>query len=81
METTYEEEIGIVLRECVQQLSAVEAAFVQECHLSEPRKTLKAFAAEHHLRPTEMADLRVRAMEHLRSKLAARNIHRLTDIL
>jgi hypothetical protein len=81
METTQEEEIVALLRECVQDLIALEAAYIGDCHLSDPRKPLKAFAAEHGLRPTEMADLRVRAVEHLREKLAAKSIYGLTDIM
>lgn len=81
MQTTTLEEMTCLLRECVKQLSAVEAAYIDECHLSEPKKSLKAFAADHGLGPIEMANLRVRAVEQLREKLAAKNIHGITDIL
>ncbi|HEY3443587.1 MAG TPA: hypothetical protein VGK29_22710 [Paludibaculum sp.] len=81
MHTTTAEEMSCLLRDCVEQLSAVEAAFVEECHLSDPRKPLGVFKEEHGLSQREMAELRVRAVEHVREKLAAKNIHRLTDIL
>lgn len=81
MQITTTEEMSCLLRESLEQLSALEAAFIEECHLSEPRKSLKAFAEEYGLCQREMAELRVRAMEHLRGKLAEKDIHRLTDIL
>ena len=81
MQTTTAEEMSCLLRECVQQLSAIEAAFIGDCHLSEPRKSLKAFAEEHGLKPMEMADLRVRAIGRLREELAARKVYELADIL
>lgn len=81
MEATASEEITKTLDECIASLNTLEGSFVKECHLSEPRKSLQAFAKEHNLRPREMADLRVRAIEQLREELAAKNIHRLTDII
>jgi hypothetical protein len=81
MEITYAEEIASLLRECLQELTAVEAAFIGDCHLSEPRKSLKAFAEEHGLRQKEMVDLRVRAMSRLREELASKKVYDLADIL
>jgi hypothetical protein len=81
MQTTTAEEMSCLLRECVQQLSAVEAAFIGDCHLSEPRKSLKVFAEEHDLGPREMAELRVRAIRRLREELAAKKVYNLADIL
>jgi len=81
MQTTILEDASCQLRDALSQLDALEAAYIKQCCLEEPRQTLKAFAQEHALAPKEMADLRVRAMEHLRGSLAEKNIHRLTDIL
>lgn len=81
MNVTTAEEMSCLLYECLKQLSAVEAAFISDCHLAEPRKSLKAFAAEHGLNQREMADLRLRAMERLREELAAWNVHGVADIL
>ena len=81
MQTTTAEEMSCLLRDCIEALTAVEAAFIGDCHLSERRKSLKAFAEEHGLRQSEMADLRVRAMTRLRKELAARKVYDLADIL
>jgi len=81
MQTTTAEEMSCLLQECLKELTVVEAAFIGDCHLSEPRKSLKAFADEHGLRQREMADLRVRAMGRLREELAARKVYDLADIL
>lgn len=81
MKTTSNDELSVLLGECVQQLTALEAEFIKDCHLSEPRRTLKAFAAKHGLRPPEMAELRVRAMQQLRQELAARKVLGVADIL
>jgi hypothetical protein len=81
MEITTLDDVAILLWNCVRQLSELEASFIEECHLAEPRKTLKAFAAEHGLKLSEMADLRDRAMRRLREECAAKNVHSLADIL
>ena len=81
METAELDDVTVLLRECVQKLSALEAAYIGDCYLSEPRKSLKAFAEEHGLRQREMAELRVRAITRLRDELAARQVYDLADIL
>jgi hypothetical protein len=81
MEITHAEEIAALLRDCLKELTALEAAFIGDCHLSEPRQSLKAFAEEHGLGQTEMSDLRVRAMKRLREELATMNVHCIADIL
>jgi len=81
MEVAELDDVTVLLRDCMEELSAVEAAFIGDCHLSEPRKSLKAFAEEHGLKPIDMADLRVRAIRRLREELAARKVYDLADIL
>ena len=81
MEVAELDDVTVLLRDCIEELSAVEAAFIGDCHLSEPRKSLKAFAEEHGLKPIDMADLRVRAIRRLREELAARKVYDLADIL
>lgn len=81
METDPQVEAEVLLRECAHALSILEAEYLEDCCLGDAKKTLKAFAEEHGLSQREIADLRVRAMEHLRDKLAEKNINRFSDIL
>jgi hypothetical protein len=81
MQSTVSEEMSCLLRDAIMHLTPLEAAYIEECHLSEPRISLKAFSEAHGLRQKEMTDLRVRAIRRLQEELATKNVYGLADIL
>jgi hypothetical protein len=81
VQITPESEMTVMIDECLSELEEIEAAFLRECHLREPRTAFLVFADRWRLLQRELTELRSRASSRLRERLEARQIHSLGDIL
>lgn len=81
MEVKTEDEMIVMIDECLGELEEIESAFLRECHLREPRTPFLVFAERWQLSQRELVDLRGRAESRLRERLAAKNVHSLGDLL
>ena len=81
MQLRAEDEMILRINECLGELEDIEAALIRECHLQEPRTALPAFAKQRRLSQKALTELRSRALDRLKERLAAKNIHSLGDIL
>ena len=81
MELTIEKQIAILIADCMAGLSEVEAAFLKQHYLDEPRLSLAEFASERRLSKKAMDDLRCRVAGRAKKLLAQQNIYSIKDIL
>ena len=81
MEVTTEDEMTVMIDQCLGELEEIEAAFLREYHLQEPRTPFLVFAERLQLSQKELAELRSRAGSRLKERLAAKNVHSLGDLL
>jgi hypothetical protein len=81
VEVKTEDEMIVMIDECLGELEEIESAFLRECHLREPRTPFLVFAERWQLSQRELVDLRGRAESRLRERLAAKNVHSLGDLL
>jgi hypothetical protein len=81
MQLRAEDEMILMIDECLSELEDIEAALIRECHLQEPRTALPAFAKQRNLSQKALTDLRSRALDQLKEALAKKNIRSLGDIL
>jgi len=81
METLIEWEMEDVVRSCLPELDEIEAEFVQECWLREPKVPLKKFSEKWHISAKEMADLKGRVLVRLRELLAKQGIESMADLV
>jgi hypothetical protein len=80
MEVTATDDMTAVLRECLTAMDGIEAHFIEECYLADPKTALKTFAAQNGLSPKQVSELRTRAMSSLKERLAAKNIQKIGDV-
>jgi hypothetical protein len=81
VEVKTEDEMTVMIDECLGELEEIESAFLRECHLREPRTPFLVFAERWQLSQKELVDLRGRAESRLRERLAAKNVHSLGNLL
>jgi hypothetical protein len=81
VEVKTEDEMTVMIDQCLGELEEIESAFLRECHLQEPRTPFLVFAERRQLSQKELVDLRGRAESRLRERLAAKNVHSLGDLL
>ena len=81
MEIDYQDELAILLRDCVNELPEIEALFIKSCYLAEPRISMKAFADEHGLTAKDVANMRVLVMNRLREELAKKKVHCVANVV
>jgi hypothetical protein len=76
-----EDEMALLIDQCLGELEEIESAFLRECHLQEPRTPFLVFAERWQLSQKELAELRSRVASRLKVRLATKNIHSFGDIL
>ena len=81
MQVTAEEEIADLLGSCLPELDQVEAAFIEECCLREPKMPLAVFSRQWHLSTKAVKELRTRALLTLRDVMAQKGITSIADIM
>ena len=80
MQVTAEEEIADLLGSCLPELDQIEAAFIEECCLREPKVTLKKFSRQWRLSAKALTELRSRVLVRMRRLLATRGVKSVADI-
>ena len=73
--------MNVVIEACLSELDEMEAAFLRDCYLHEPKIPLPTFAKQWQLSQKAFRQLRGRAVSRLKESLAARNIHSLGDLV
>jgi hypothetical protein len=81
VQLTPEREMTVMIDECLSELDKIEAAFLRDCHLHQLKTPLWAFAKRWRLSQKDLTELRSRALDRLKERLAAKNIHSLGDII
>jgi hypothetical protein len=81
VEVKTEDEMTVMIDQCLGELEEIESAFLRECHLREPRTPFLVFAERWLLSQKELTELRSRAEGRLKERVEARQIHSLGDIL
>jgi hypothetical protein len=80
MQVTPEEEIADLLGSCLPELDQIEAAFIQECCLREPKVPLTEFSKQRHLSGKALTELRSRVLVRMKRLLATRGVKSVADI-
>jgi hypothetical protein len=81
MRPSAEEQMTELIHSCLSSLGEIEAAFIRDCWLEEPRVSLGEFSKERHMSGKELTELRARVLLRLRNLLAEKNIHSVVDIV
>jgi hypothetical protein len=81
MQLTAEEEMTDLICACLPELDEVEAAFVRDCWLREPKIGLSRFAKVWRLTAKDLNEIRTRTLERLRALLAEKGIKSIQEIL
>lgn len=81
MQVTAEEELGDVLDACLRDLNEIEAAFIQECCLREPKMPLRDFSKMWGLSAKALKEVRRQALERLRDLMAQKGITSISDVV
>jgi DNA-directed RNA polymerase sigma subunit (sigma70/sigma32) len=81
MQVTAEEEIADLLGACLPELDEVEAAFIQERCIREPKVTLKNFSRTWGLSAKAISEVQKRALLRLKDLIAEKGINSLADIV
>jgi hypothetical protein len=76
-----EDEMADLVHSSLKHLDQLEAAFIRDYFLGEPKVTLAAFANQWHLSATELAELRRTLTHHFRELMARKGIYSIGDIL
>jgi hypothetical protein len=80
MQVNPEEELAVIIEACLGELGCLEAAFIRECYLADPKPTFKDFAMQRGLSPKQLSELRTQVMSRLKEGLAAKNIQKIGDV-
>jgi hypothetical protein len=80
MEVTESIDLAVLLKDCLAEMETLEATFIEQCFLAEPRRTFKAFADSADLKPKAFTELRDRAMRRLKQELAVKKIRSMLDL-
>ncbi len=81
MELKCEEEMVGLIAGCLPELSEIEAAYLQQRYLDEPKSSLSEFAQRWQLTKKTMDELRGRVAVRLRELLARKQIYSMKDII
>jgi hypothetical protein len=81
MQVDAEQEMTDLIQSYLPSLDEMEAAFIWDCWLWEPRMPLKKFSENWRLSGKAMTELRSRVLLRLRNLLAEKNIHSVVDIV
>ena len=80
MQVTAEYELADLFCACLPELDEIEAAFVRDCWLCEPKVPLKEFSSQWHLSGKAMTELRSRVLVQMKRLLATRGVESVSDI-
>ncbi len=81
MELKCEEEMVDLVAGCLPELSEIEAAYVKQHYLDEPKSSLGAFAKRWRLTKKAMDELRGRVAFRMKELLADKQIYSMKDII
>ena len=81
MQLTADEEMTDLIRACLPSLDEIEAAFVQDCWLGEPRVPLKELSEKWHLSAKALTELRSRVMLQMKELLSKQRIQSMADLV
>ena len=81
MQVTAEEEMTDLVRCCLPALDEIEAAFVRDCWLREPKVPLRQFSTEWGVSAKAFTELRSRVLRRLRELLASKKVQSVVDIV
>jgi hypothetical protein len=76
-----DEAVERVMSECLNSLTPIEADFIRECLLSEPRKTHAEFSVNWGLPPKAISGVKAHTLAKLKNVLAAKGIFSMGDLL
>ena len=80
MQVTAEDEIEALVRSCLPALDQIEAAFIEECWLREPKVPLTEFSQRWQLSGKALTELRSRVLVRMKRLLATRGVKSVADI-
>jgi hypothetical protein len=80
MQVTTEEQMAELFGSCLPELDQIEAAFIEDCCLREPRVPLAEFSKQWHLSGKALTELRSRALDRMKRLLATRGVKSVADI-
>ena len=80
MQATLEVEIAELIRSCLPALETIEATFVRDCWLREPKVPLSEFSNQWHLSGKALTELRSRVLVLMKRSLATRGVKSMADI-
>lgn len=81
MELKCEEEMIDLIAGCLPELSEIEAAYLKQRYLDEPKSTLGEFAQRWRLTKKAMDELRGRVAIRMKELLAQKQIYSMKDII
>ena len=81
MQMTGEDEMAGLIRSCLPALDQIEAAFIQECCLREPKVTLAVFSGQWDLSTKALNEVRKRVLVRLKDLIAKKGITSIADIM
>jgi hypothetical protein len=80
MEVAESIDMAVLLKGCLAKMDQMEATFIENCFLAEPRVTFKVFAEDQGLKPKAFAEFRSRAFRRLKEELAGKNVRSMWDL-
>ena len=80
MQVTVEDELADLFCACLPELDEIEAAFVRDCWLREPKVPLSEFSKQWHLSGKALTELRSRVLVRMKKVLATRGVKSVADI-
>jgi hypothetical protein len=81
VQVTAEDELADLFCACLPELDEIEAAFIEDCCLREPKMQLRDFSKRWGLSAKALSELRERAMLRLKDLMAKRAISSIADII
>jgi hypothetical protein len=81
VQVTDEDEMAGLIRSCLPALETIEAAFVRDCWLREPKVTLKNFSRTWSLSAKALSEVRKRVLVRLKDLMTKKGITSIADIV
>jgi hypothetical protein len=81
MQVTAEEELADLFCACLRELDEIEAAFIEDCCLREPKMQLRDFSKRWGFSAKALIEVRNRALDRLKDEMARKGITSLADII
>ena len=81
MQVIAEDEIEALVRSCLPALDEIEAAFIEECWLREPKVPLTDFSQRWDLSGKALTELRSRVLVRMKDVMAKKGITSIANIM